>query len=153
MKKKVLFLCIGNSCRSQMAQGFARCYGSDVMEAESAGLAPAYIVQPLTKKVMAAKNINLDDQYPKDLGSVNLRDVDVLINMSGTPLPARLAVPVRDWKVLDPIGRPEEVYEKVRDEIELGVMQLILEFRRENKKAPAPTDRTPKPVQVEAEVE
>ena len=57
--KRVLFLCIGNSCRSPMAEGFAKCYGSDVMQAESAGLAPAGIVQPLTKKVMEEKNINI----------------------------------------------------------------------------------------------
>lgn len=135
-----------------MAQGFARCYGSDVIRCESAGLAPASIVQPLTKKVMEAKNINIDGQFPKDVATLNLRDYDLLVNMSGTALPARMAVPVREWKVPDPIGRPEETYEKVRDQIEMAVMQLILEFRREMRNPPKPTARTPKPVPVEAEV-
>src|SRR5579871_1009678 len=52
-KKRVLFLCIGNSCRSQMAEGFARAYGSDVMTPLSAGLSPAPIVAPLTKLTLA----------------------------------------------------------------------------------------------------
>ena len=57
--KRVLFLCIGNSCRSQMAEGFANRYGQDVMKVASAGFAPASIVQPLTRKVMEDKNINI----------------------------------------------------------------------------------------------
>jgi arsenate reductase (thioredoxin) len=128
--KRVLFLCIGNSCRSQMAEGFARRYGADVMEAASAGLSPAGIVQPLTKKVMEAKNIHIDDQYPKNLNSVPVRSFDLIINMSGTKLPARVPVEVRNWNIEDPIGRPEEVYTAVRDQIEMQVMLLILELRR-----------------------
>ncbi len=134
MKKRILFLCIGNSCRSQMAEGFARRYGSDVMECASAGLAPANIVQPQTRKAMEAKNIHIDDQYPKSLEQVTLSQFDLIINMSGRPFPSRMTTPVRDWKVEDPIGQSEEVYNEVRDQIENAVMQLILEFRREAKK-------------------
>ncbi|MBV9759173.1 MAG: arsenate reductase ArsC [Acidobacteriaceae bacterium] len=129
--KRVLFLCIGNSCRSQMAEGFARRYGSDVMEAASAGLSPASIVQPLTKKVMEAKNINIDTQSPKNLNSVPVRSFDLIVNMSGSKLPGRPPMEVRTWNVEDPIGRPEEVYVAVRDQIEMQVMMLILELRRE----------------------
>ena len=118
-----------------MAQGFARRYGSDVLVCESAGLAPASIVQPLTKKVMEAKNINIDDQFPKDLENVNLREIDLVINMSGNKLPTRLTIDVREWAIEDPIGRPEELYLKVRDQIEMQVMQLILELRRDARKA------------------
>jgi len=132
--RKVLFLCVGNSCRSQMAEGFARAYGSDVMEAASAGLAPAAIVQPLTKEVMLAKNIRLDGQYPKDLASLNPGNFDLIVNMSGTKLPAKPPVEVRDWPIEDPIGRSEEVYLAVRDEIERLVMSLILELRRKDRK-------------------
>lgn len=129
--KKVLFLCLGNSCRSQMAEGFARKYGSDVLEAASAGLSPASIVQPLTKKVMEAKNINIDDQQPKSLDSVPLRTYDLIINMSGMKLPVRVPGEVRTWAVEDPIGEPEEIYVTVREQIEMLVMLLILELRRE----------------------
>jgi arsenate reductase (thioredoxin) len=133
--KKVLFLCIGNSCRSQMAEGFARKYGSDVIQAASAGFSPASLVQPLTKKVMEAKNINIDSQSPKSLNSVPVRSFDLIVNMSGTPLPTRVPIPVREWPIEDPIGCSEEVYEAVRDQIEMRVMMLILELRREAEKA------------------
>jgi arsenate reductase (thioredoxin) len=119
-----------------MAEGFARKYGSDVLEAASAGTAPASIVQPLTKKVMEAKNINLDSQSPKGLNSVPLRSFDLIVNMSGSSLPVRVPVPVREWPIADPIGCSEEVYEAVRDQIEMRVMHLILELRRENAKPP-----------------
>lgn len=113
-----------------MAEGFARKYGSDVIQPFSAGFAPASIVQPLTRQVMEAKNINLDGQYPKDLGAVDVRSLDLIVNMSGTKLPSRLPIEVRDWKIEDPLGKPEEVYISVRDEIEHQVMRLIIELRR-----------------------
>ncbi len=115
-----------------MAEGFARRYGSDVVEPVSAGLAPASLVQPLTKKVMSAKNIHIDGQYPKNLETVDLRSFDLIVNMSGANLPAtRLPIEVREWKIEDPIGQTEEVYCTVRDQIENEVMRLILEFRKE----------------------
>jgi arsenate reductase (thioredoxin) len=141
--RRVLFLCIGNSCRSQMAEGFAKKYGADVMEVGSAGLSPAPIVQDLTKKVMEDKNINIDDQFPKDLGSVGVASYNLIINMSGVKLPGRIPIELRDWKVDDPIGRTEEKYVTVRDQIENLVMQLILELRREMRRT-APTDRHPR---------
>lgn len=131
--KRVLFLCVGNSCRSQMAEGFARKYGSDVMQPASAGLSPAPIVQPLTKKVMEEKNINLDDQFPKTLDAVNVPTFDLIVNMSGMKLPSKMPIEVREWKVEDPIGKTEDVYVAVRDRLEMAVMQLILELRRGEK--------------------
>jgi arsenate reductase len=127
----VLFLCVGNSCRSQMAEGFARRYGADVLEPASAGLSPAAIVQPLTKQVMQAKNILIDDHYPKHLSSLDLSSFDLIINMSGAKLPAQLPVEVREWNIEDPIGRSEDIYIAVREKIEHLVMNLILELRRE----------------------
>jgi protein-tyrosine-phosphatase len=114
-----------------MAEGFARKYGSDVIEPASAGFAPAMVVQPLTKKVMEAKNINIDDQFPKDLEQVGVKQFDLIINMSGNKLPGRMPIEVRDWPVEDPIGKAEEIYTAVRDQLEHQVMNLILELRRE----------------------
>jgi arsenate reductase (thioredoxin) len=135
--KRVLFLCIGNSCRSQMAEGFAARYGSDVMHAVSAGLAPASIVQLRTKKVMEAKNININHQYPKDLAAVDPATFDIIVNMSGRKIPASNRIDIREWRVEDPIGKEEEIYIAVRDQIEMQVMHLILELRR-NAKPPEP---------------
>jgi arsenate reductase (thioredoxin) len=115
-----------------MAEGFARKYGSDIMEPASAGLAPASIVQPLTKKVMSARKIDIEGQHPKNLDTLDIRTFDLIVNMSGATLPSgRLPMQVREWKVEDPIGQTEEVYCAVRDQIENEVMRLILELRKE----------------------
>jgi protein-tyrosine-phosphatase len=114
-----------------MAQGFADTYGKDVLSAQSAGIAPAEGVSGLTHKVMLAKNIRLDRHFPKPVKGVELSAFDLIVNMSGYPLPVKTAVPVREWKVEDPIGSTEEVYCKVRDQIEQLVMGLILELRKE----------------------
>ena len=79
---------------------------------------------------MEAKNINIDQQYPKSLGAVDLAAFDLIVNMSGTKLPARISIEVRDWRVPDPIGQSQQTYEVVRDQIEHLVMRLILDLRR-----------------------
>lgn len=118
-----------------MAEGFARKYGSDVMEPASAGLFPAPIVQPLTKKVMEDKNINLDAHFPKSLDAVEVPGFDMIVNMSGTKLPSKMPIEIREWKIEDPIGKTEDVYVNVRDQLEMAVMRLILELRRGDKPA------------------
>jgi len=137
----VLFLCIGNSCRSQMAEGFARAYGSDVMRPFSAGLAPADIVQPETIKVMREKNINIEAQYPKDVAELETQDFDIIVNISGMRLPLRPETEVVEWNVEDPMAKSEETYLAARDRLEALVMGLILQLRRRNRlagKPPAP---------------
>jgi arsenate reductase len=128
-QKKVLFLCIGNACRSQMAEGFARTYGKDCLIPASAGLAPAGSLPPLTVEVMKEKNISLDDHFPKDIGSLRGEPFDLIVNMSGQKLPPKMNTVVQDWKVRDPIGKDEEVYRATRDDIENKVMSLILAIR------------------------
>jgi arsenate reductase (thioredoxin) len=129
-KQKVLFLCIGNSCRSQMAEGFARTYGADVMEALSAGLGPAMSVSPMTVETMKEKNIDMSDAVPKGVDGVDRSGLSLIVNISGQKLPVR-SVPLVDWDVRDPIGRDEKVFREVRDEIERRVMELILRLRAE----------------------
>jgi len=112
-----------------MAAGFARAYGSDVLTAQSAGLAPAMIIAPKTRQVMLEKNIDLGEDFPKNLALAAASDVDLIINMSGYPLPLKTDARVEDWNVRDPIGESEEVYREVRDQIEQRVMRLVLELR------------------------
>ncbi len=114
-----------------MAEGFARAYGSDVLEARSAGLSPASIVQDLTYSVMRARNISLDGQFPKDLPFARPDECDVIVNMSGAPLRVRNGARVINWDVEDPYGGPIELYQRVRDQIEQLVMGLILRLRSE----------------------
>jgi arsenate reductase len=125
----VLFLCIGNACRSQMAEGFARTYGRDVMLAESAGLAPAYIVPADTKTVMAEKGIDLSAAHPKGLKELPHFRPDVIVNLSGEPFSAPGAE-VFEWKVTDPYRGSLQLYRQVRDEIEQRVMGLVLALRK-----------------------
>jgi arsenate reductase (thioredoxin) len=127
-KKRVLFVCIGNSCRSQMAEAFARAYGANAIIASSAGVSPASIIAPLTRQVLIEKNIPIGDQYPKGLEMALREPFDVVVNMSGLPL-AMGAKRVVDWRVQDPIGHNEGVYRKVAAQIEEMVMRLILELR------------------------
>jgi arsenate reductase len=113
-----------------MAEGFARTYGSDVLEPASAGLAPAVGVAEPTRKVMLEKNIDISEQFPKGLDEVDLPRFDLVVNMSGYPLAGPLSATLREWSVRDPIGEKEQVYRQVADQIEGLVMQLILELRR-----------------------
>ncbi len=142
----VLFVCIGNSCRSQMAEGFAHKYGSDVIAAWSAGLAPAPIVQPLTIEVMRQKNIDIQDQFPKSVNELELSAFDVIFNISGVPFPAVVRSEVRTWDVMDPMTHSEEVYLRVRDQIEGLVMQFILEVRRRLQREASPLPPGPRPI-------
>ena len=127
-KKRVLFVCVGNSCRSQMAEAFARVYGADAIIASSAGVNPAAIIAPLTRKVLSEKNIPIGDQYPKGMEMAQREPFDVVVNMSGMPL-AMGAQAVVDWRVEDPIGLDEGMYRQVAAQIEEMVMRLILELR------------------------
>src|SRR3954447_8768601 len=80
---------------------------------------------------MEAKNINIDDQFPKNLDQVGVAQFDLIINMSGNKLPDRLPVEVREWTIEDPIGQSEETYVQLRDQLENQVMRLILDLRRD----------------------
>jgi len=112
-----------------MAEGFARAYGSDVIAAQSAGLAPAMSIAPLTRAVMLEKNIDIGDAFPKGLDFAIRRGADLIVNMSGQKLPSKSTVQVEDWELRDPIGQSEDVYRTVRDQIEQRVMRLILAIR------------------------
>jgi arsenate reductase len=128
---RVLFVCIGNSCRSPMAEGFARHKHSEVIEASSAGTHPASIVQPETISAMAELGVPLEGQQPQPLTAIDADEVDLVVNMSGMTIvrhfpdvPGNLI-----WQVPDPIGQSTHTYRKVRDQIETLVEQLAETLR------------------------
>jgi arsenate reductase len=127
-KKRVLFVCIGNSCRSQMAEAFARAYGSDVMEVHSAGVSPATIIAPMTRQTLAERNLNVEGHFPKGMDLIRRMPFDIVVNMSGIPvvLPGARVI---EWVVTDPIGQSDAVYRTVASRLEGLVMRLILELR------------------------
>jgi arsenate reductase len=111
-----------------MAEAFARAYGSDVLEVRSAGLTPANVIAPLTKQILAERNLNIDDHFPKGLDLVAKERFDILVNMSGRAV----SIPgarVLHWPVEDPVGKSDAVYRNVAAQIERLVMRLILDIR------------------------
>lgn len=131
--KRVLFVCIGNACRSQMAEAFARAYGSDVVVAASAGLAPGVDIPPDTHRAMKEKNIDLRDHFPKALHYLGRAEFDLVVNMSGVTLPVDTGCPVRTWEVKDPYTLPYPRHCEVRDRIERLVMELVMELRQDGR--------------------
>ncbi|MCC6588685.1 MAG: arsenate reductase ArsC [Bryobacterales bacterium] len=129
-KKSVLFVCIGNSCRSQMAEGFARHYGSDVIDPASAGLSPISLIAPLTQKVMKDRGIDLSSHYPKGIADAPGHPWDLIVNMSGTPFPSTALGAVQTWNVKDPYTLSESVFAEVANDIERRVQDLIISLRR-----------------------
>lgn len=136
MPKRVLFICTGNSARSQMAEGFARAMG---IEAFSAGTHPKNTVHPLAIAVMAEKGIDISQHHPKSIDLEFAKTVDLIVTVCSEadaecaqlPLP----VPKVHWNLPDPAkanGDESErlqVFRKVRDEIERLVSQLVTQLQ------------------------
>lgn len=129
-KKRVLFVCIGNAFRSQMAEAFARAYGADVIEAQSAGVAPMLALPEATKSTMLEKGISMDGHFPKALVHMDAKSFDVLVNMSGLSLQAPPGVELIVWDVPDPVSAGEKSLRQARDQIEQLVVGLILRLRK-----------------------
>ncbi|MDR7870528.1 MAG: arsenate reductase ArsC [Tissierellaceae bacterium] len=125
MKKKVAFICVHNSCRSQMAEGWAKKLGNDVLEVYSAGTEDYPEVKPLAVKVMEEAGVSMEGHYPKLLSDIP-EEVDILITMGCNVVCP--FVPNRhseDWGLDDPSGGPVEGYEYTRDLIKEKVEDLI----------------------------
>jgi arsenate reductase len=137
-RTKVLFLCIGNACRSQMAEAIARHRASDIIEASSAGLVPFGEIPSTTVEVLRELGISTDGQSSKPLRSEDMSAVDIVINMTGRSGAAIFTEPVQeieDWDVGDPYGFNLAVYRAIRDQIEARVEDLA---RRLREKADSP---------------
>ena len=130
-KKQVLFVCIGNAARSQMAEAFARAYGSDVMVPQSAGTNPATMLAGHAVEILEAKNIRTEGQFPKGVDFFR-ESFDLVVNISGQPVTVP-AVRTVEWTVADPGGQKEEAYRNAAQQIEVLVMRLILELRTEKR--------------------
>lgn len=118
----VLFVCVGNAARSQMAEAFARQLGLD---AESAGTRPADRVGPRAVQVMAEKGIDLSHHTPKGLDWDRLADFDRTITMGcGVAETCPTLHTDEDWGLDDPLGLPMETVRAIRDDIERRVLDL-----------------------------
>ena len=126
-RKKILFLCRENACRSQMAAAFARHYAGDRVEALSAGSNPAEKINPVMVNVMQEKKIDMAYLKPKSMESVSFSgDPDLVVSMGcGDTCPIFPGAPVENWDLEDPAGKPESFMREIRDEIEKRVKHLI----------------------------
>ncbi|HLS52538.1 MAG TPA: arsenate reductase ArsC [Tissierellaceae bacterium] len=125
MKKKVAFVCVHNSCRSQMAEGWAKRLGSHLLEVYSAGTEDYPEVKPLAVKVMKEANVDISSHRPKLLEDIPEK-VDILITMGcNVVCPSIVSNYYEDWGLKDPSGGPIEDYRTTRDKIKSRVEQLI----------------------------
>ena len=130
--KKVLFVCVENAGRSQMAEAFAKHYGKGKIEVLSAGTMPSKEVNPLVVQVMREKDIDISRNKPKLIDTQMVQEADMVIVMGCDArgfCPAPLLKKVVDWELEDPKGKPIEKIREIRDEIERRVKKLIGEIR------------------------
>jgi len=124
--KKVLFVCVENSCRSQMAEGFARDLGKGVIEAYSAGSRPSGKVNPEAVRVMQEAGIDISSQQSKGFDQLPVKEFDYVITLGcqdACPfVPAREHI---DWNIEDPKDKDTDFFRKVRDDIADKVKELI----------------------------
>ena len=126
----LLFVCVGNSCRSQMAEGLARTLGGDRVRASSAGAIPADVVAPKAVQVMDELGIDISDQEPK-LISRELVDAAFRVFILGcdarSVCPAAFLEWAVDWELEDPMGKGVDKYREVRDLIRRHIEDLLRE--------------------------
>jgi len=126
--KKVLFVCVENAGRSQMAEAFAKTYGKGKIDAVSAGTMPSSEVNPLVIQVMRERGTDLSSNKPKLVTGQMVQEADMIIVMGCSAqgfCPAPLLNKVVDWGIEDPKGKPIERIREIRDEIEKEVKKLI----------------------------
>jgi arsenate reductase len=127
---KVLFVCYGNSCRSQMAESLAKKLAADVIEAQSAGVAPLGLIANSTREVLLERGVSIDGQFSKFLKDSSLAKPDLIVNMSGLSGHTLFAGRAfEDWDVEDPYGDDMETYRRICDDIEARLRDLAARLR------------------------
>jgi len=124
----ILFVCVENAGRSQMAEAFAKRYG---LAASSAGTIPSSKVNPLVVQVMREKDIDIGLNRPKSLTSEMISEAGLVVTMGCSvegacprPMLAQMQKKLVDWDLEDPKGKPIEGVREIRDEIERRVIEL-----------------------------
>jgi arsenate reductase len=125
----VLFLCVHNAGRSQMAAGWMRSLGGDRIAVFSGGSAPAESINQMAVTAMAEKGIDISAAIPQPWSDEILGATDVVVSMGcGDACPVLPGKRYVDWELDDPAGRPIEEVRPIRDEIELRVRGLMAEL-------------------------
>jgi arsenate reductase len=129
--KKILFVCVENAGRSQMAAGFAKKYGKGKVEVSSAGSRPAEKLNPMVVEAMREEGVDISGNKPKLLTAQMAMDVDLIVTMGCGDkgvCPGPFFKPVIDWKLDDPKAKPIEKVRQIRDDIETRVLNLMAQI-------------------------
>ena len=130
-RARVLFVCVGNACRSPMAEAIARYDAADVMEASSAGLYPLGHIAEITKQTLIKNGYSARGLTSDAITREAMDAADLIINMTGTPSDHVFGgrENVEDWLVENPYGEDPETYQRVFEGIRRRVNQLALGLR------------------------
>ncbi|WP_127572314.1 arsenate reductase ArsC [Georgenia faecalis] len=125
-RPSVMFVCVHNAGRSQMAAAWLRHLAGDAIEVRSSGSAPADQVNPAAVEAMAEVGVDISDQRPRILTTEAVQDSDVVITMGcGDACPVFPGKRYEDWVLEDPAGKGVESVRPIRDEIKARVEELI----------------------------
>ena len=128
-KPTVLFVCVHNAGRSQMAAGYLRALAGDDVEVLSAGSTPGDVVNPVAAEAMAEEGIDIASSTPTALTVDAVQESDVVITMGcGDACPVFPGKRYEDWELADPAGRGIEAVRPIRDEIRRRVEALLAEI-------------------------
>jgi arsenate reductase (thioredoxin) len=128
-KPEVLFVCVHNAGRSQMAAGLLDRYAAGRVVVRSAGSAPAETINPAVVAAMAEKDVDISREFPKPLTTEAVEKSDVVITMGcGDTCPVYPGKRYVDWELDDPAGQDLATVRRIRDEIDLKVRELLTEL-------------------------
>ena len=133
--KTVLFVCVENAGRSQMAEGFFRKYAPRGYVTLSAGTKPSGEINPLAVEVMKEVGIDISNQKSKEITEDMMRDSEKIVNMGcmdNSFCPTLFLPHVIDWRIEDPKGKPIEIVREIRDDTEQRVKQLVSDLPKDN---------------------
>ncbi len=135
-KKMILFVCVENAGRSQMAEGFFRKYGTDDYEPISAGTRHKSQINPVAVDVMKEIGIDIRSQKPKELTEDMIRNATKIINMGCMDkdfCPTLFVPKVVDWGIEDPKDKPIEKVREIRDEIKRRIKEAVEQIGKDEK--------------------
>lgn len=136
-KINVLFVCVGNACRSPMAEAIARQDATDVIDASSAGLFPMGTIPEMTRQTLESNGYSAEGLASKGLQEFVVAEVGLLVNLSGHPgLQVFERYPaVEEWNVADPYGEDGAIYQRILEDIQGRVRDLARRLRDEQRRA------------------
>jgi arsenate reductase len=134
-KKTILFVCVENAGRSQMAEGFLRKYAIEEYEPISAGTKPTSQINPIVIQAMSEVGVEIKQRKPKDITEDMMRNSTKIINMGCMDksfCPALFIPNLIDWGIEDPKGKSIEEVRKIRDDIEQRIKQLVTNLPKDS---------------------